>query len=331
MGLFSPKISIKKLVPLCRQLSTANDAGIPLVRTLELVGTQFNDARVRDLMAQMRDDIKAGATLADAASAQSKYLPRFFVELLAAGEQGGRLNVMMQDLAQYYEDMLDMKRRVVRMLAYPVFLVVAAWFLGTFALRLVGPIAGFAQTSQGEPFDLEGYFRGYLTFQGYAMAVFAALFAGCVLLSRMGLLRWIWGAVATHLWPLSAVTRRIGLARFFRSMSLLIGSGVYLPDCIKRSAAVTANPYLERDLLKAVGPVSNGTTLTEAFADIGSGKLESALCKVADYHMEEAAHAIAIAMRAARVLIVLGIGALVGYIVIRFYAGLYGGLLNGIG
>jgi type IV pilus assembly protein PilC len=344
MGLFSPQIATKKMVPLCRQMATAYEAGIPIIRTFDLLARQQKDRRLRDLTTRIGDDIRNGSTLGAAVQRQSKYLPRFFVELLSSGEKGGRLDVMMRDLADYYEDRLNMQRRIVRSLIYPGIQLAAAWFLGTFALRLLRAMRGLF--SSGTSFDLMGYFRDYAIFQAKAMTVFAAVFAVCVILSRLGLFGWILGAVTTHVWPLAGVTRKFGLARFFRCMSLLIGSGMRVDYCIENAAAVTANPYIEKDLVKAVPRVRDGETLVEAFAEsryltptaremmlVGeqSGDLEGQLRKVSEYHLEEATHAVGIATTVLGVFIVLAIALLIGYIVITFWVNFYGGMMDDLG
>jgi type II secretory pathway component PulF len=348
MGLFSPQISIKKVVPLCRQLATSYDAGIPILRGLEIVGRQNGDKRIRQVMTEMGDAIKNGGTLGDAARAQRQYLPQFFVELLATGETGGKLDVMLRDLAQYYEDRLEMQRSIVRSLIYPGIQIAAAWYIGMFALRLIGQISGIFKAEGRQSFDLMQFFYDYAVFQAKATLVFAAIFAGCVVLSRMGLFGYVWGLFATHIWPLSPVTKRFGLARFFRSMSLLIGAGMRVDHCILHSAAITANPYMEKDLLKAVPLVREGYTLEESFGvsrmltptaremiAIGeqSGQLEQALRKVSEYHLEEAQHAVAIATRVMGVLILLAVAGLIGYVIISFYMmyfGMMGDILDGI-
>jgi type IV pilus assembly protein PilC len=249
---------------------------------------------------------------------------------------------MLRDLAQYYEDRLEMQRSIVRSLIYPGIQIAAAWYIGMFALRLIGQISGIFKAEGRQSFDLMQFFYDYAVFQAKATLVFAAIFAGCVVLSRMGLFGYVWGLFATHIWPLSPVTKRFGLARFFRSMSLLIGAGMRVDHCILHSAAITANPYMEKDLLKAVPLVREGYTLEESFGvsrmltptaremiAIGeqSGQLEQALRKVSEYHLEEAQHAVAIATRVMGVLILLAVGGMIGYVIISFYM-MYFGMLG---
>ncbi|MBI4556827.1 MAG: type II secretion system F family protein [Candidatus Hydrogenedentes bacterium] len=345
MGLLSAQIATKKLVPLCRQMASAYDAGIPIIRTLEMVREGVKDRQLRDTLTHIGDDLRRGSTLGEAVRNQSKYLSPVLIELLASGEAGGKLDVMLRDLADYYEDRLEMRRRIVGMSIYPGLQLVAAWFLGTFALRILGRVSGIMSGST-DSFNLTAFFRDYVMFQAAAMTAFAIVAAACILLARAGLFQWISGFVTTFIWPLGPVVRKFALARFFRSMSLMVGSGMHIQHCIERAAAVAANPYIERDLLSAIPKVRRGATLTEAFAGsryfspvaremlmVGeqTGKLEESLYKASQYQYEEAAHAVHILTRVGGVAIVLAVAGLIGYIVISFYANLYGGIMNELG
>ncbi len=347
MGLFSSQIPAKKMVPLCRQLATSYDAGIPIVRSLEIIGAQQQDRKIRGIFEEMSDALKSGDTLGQATRKQSKYFPNFFMELIASGEIGGKLDVMLRDLADYYEDRLERQRSVMRMMALPVIQLIAAWFLGTFALRLVGQVTrGMSERGGGRGFDFVAFFRDYAQFQLKAIGIFALIFALIVILSRLGIFSWISGLFTTHIYPMSAVTKRFALARFFRSLSLLLGAGVHVPAAIERSAAVTANPYIERDLLKTIPHVQQGKTLVEAFREVKyltptaremllvgeqSGKLDEALRKAADYHFDEANQAVDIASKIFGVMLVLAAALTIGYIIITFYMRFYGGMMNELG
>ena len=342
MGLVSPKISARSLAPVCRQLATAYDAGIPIAQSLDLIKRQTKNRKVRDMFARMGDGIREGGSLADVTKAESRYLPTYVVEVIAAGETGGKLDVMFNDMADYFEDRLEIHRKIVRGLAYPSAVLVAAWYLGTFSIGLINRVMGSFTSGS---FELQGYVEDYVAFQAMATVAALVVAGGCILLARAGAMGWIWGLFSTHLWPFSWVTRRFALARFFRSLSFLIASGLPIERCIRRAAAVTGNPFIERDLLKATGPVREGATLTEAFSrsryllptaremlDVGeqTGKLDTQLRKVSQYYLQQADHAVGIALKLLPVVVILAVGGIVGYTVISFYVRLYGGLLDGI-
>tara|TARA_R110001592_G_scaffold139433_2_gene359392 strand:- start:916 stop:1944 length:1029 start_codon:yes stop_codon:yes gene_type:complete len=334
MGLMTSEISAKQLVPLCRQMATSYDAGLPIVRTLELMSENSRESRAKQVFRDMAADARNGSTLSDAARKQQKYLPRFFIELLHSGELGGRLDIMLRDLADYYEDRLSMQRKIVGSMVYPMIQLTAAWFLGTFALGLIGSI----NLDSRKPFDLGEYFDGYFRFQGISMLVLAAILLTLFILSRLGVLRFGFGTLISYVWPLNVVNKKFSLARFFRSFALLVGSGMNIKSCIGNAAAISGNARMERDLLTAIPRVGEGATLVEAFApcrslspmaremlEVGerSGNLEASLQKVAQYHLEEGQHAMGIATKVMSTLIGLAMGGLVGYIVISYFSQYY--------
>lgn len=332
MGLFSAQLPATTMVLMCRQLATSYGAGIPILRSLALVGQNVQDHDAQKVLRRMHDSIRDGDTLSQAARKQSAYLPPMFVELIQSGEIGGRLDMMLRDLASYYEDRLRMRREIVRRLTYPFLQLVAAWFLGTFSLQLIKLVGT-------EDFNLSVFLNSYARFQGAAFVLAVAVFLLALLLSRAGLLKWIWGWAATYLWPIASVTRRFATARFFRSLSFLIGSGMPVTRAVEGAAATAINPYIERDLLTAVPRIKSGMTLSEAFAPckfftnemremllVGeeSGKHEEALRKASDYQMEEAMQAVAIATRVGEVAIILLVSCIIGYIVIKFWSTYFG-------
>jgi len=337
MGIFSSKLSTKTLVVMCRQLATSYDAGIPILRSLQLVGQGLPKGQGREVCAAMHDDIRNGASLVQAARKQSSSLPPLMIELLGSGEVGGRLDVILRDLAEYYEDRLAMRRMISRIMAYPILQLIAAWFLGTFALRIVDQI--------GMKIDLMEFVRSYLGFQASAALIALFLVLVAIVLARMGVFKWIWGWFATYMWPIAKVTRKFAMARFFRSLSLLLGSGMPVTRAVESSAAVTSNPYIQRDLMSAVPRIKDGDTMVAAFGPckyltpqtremmaVGeeSGNMEAMLRKASDYELQEANQAVSIATRVGEVLIIIGVGAVVAYVVIKFYGKLYGNMLDGL-
>lgn len=348
MALLSSEIETKKMVPICRQLATSYAAGIPILRGLEQVAVNTRDPQVRRVFTEMCDDLRRGGTLTDAARAQHHRLGPFFVNLLAAGESGGRIDSSLNDLADYYEDRLKLQRTIIAAMAYPGFLLCAAWFLGTFAYGILGKALGAMSGSGGQSSTglIRNYFSEYFGFQLKSMSVVIVAVILFILLSRAGAFRYAWGFAKTRIWPFSRVTRNFGMARFFRSFALLTASGIDIFRSIKASAAVTNNDYIERDLLKAIPAIRDGATLVDAFASsktltplaremlaVGeeSGDLEQHLKKASEYHMDQASQAVKIATTVGIQFVVLAVLCFVGYLIISFYARLYGGMLDGLG
>jgi len=339
MGILSKQYSAKKMVPLCRQLATSYDAGIPITRTLEIVGSQQKDKSVRTVLTGMRDAIQQGDTLSGAAHRYEDRLSPFFIAVLDAGERGGRLDIMLQDLANYFEERLDIQRQSIVMMAYPVVLLYAAWWLGNFSLQIIGQ--QFASIN-----DLFVFMGEYAMWQAKAHGIFAAIVIAVIILSRMGVMPYLFSKIALRLWPFGGIVRKFAIARFTRSFSMMVASGVPMEKAIRGAAAVAGNAEIERDLLQAIPPLRDGRTLAESFAGsrylnatakemliVGeeSGRLDTQLHKISEYNMSEARYETQRVMKILPPLIMLAVAGVVGYIVISFYTGFYGGLLNDLG
>lgn len=348
MGLLSAQIETKAMVPACRQLATTYEAGIPILKGFQHVARETKDPKVKRVFRDIAEDLQSGNTLADAVHKQEKYLSPFFIHLLASGEQGGHLDVMLQDLASYFEDRLAMQRSVIAAMAYPVVMLFLAFHLGTFAIGLIRRVLSTLD-ARGGPSGVNlifDYVADWLRFVFGSWIVFALLAAALIFLARQGALRWITGAITTHVWPLSRVTRSFAMARFFRSLALLVNSGLGITQCIRGAASVTANPYIEKDLVQAVPRVQNGATLVEAFAPsrymtrMGkemltvaeeSGRLDHHLKKASEYHLNEANQAVKVSVTVFSTLLVLLVVGVVGAVIIMFYVNLYGGMMDALG
>jgi type IV pilus assembly protein PilC len=336
---FSPKLSLRTMVPFCRHLATSHAAGIPILRSLELVTRQTRDARLKRVVSRMAESITAGSTLEQAAREQSRYLPRFFIELVGAGEIGGRLDEIFDQLANYYERMADLVRRIRGKFVYPIFLLVFLVLVSNFmaALSASSTEYGVDFTKLGRVF---AYNMGRLAL--YVMGAFVVL----VILSRMGLLGWVAGAISTFVWPLAPVTRKLALSRFTRALGLLLRSGVPVTEAVYKAAAATNNPYIERSLLRCVPAIQAGESVSTAlsacpylsemaremlYSGEESGKLDQHLEKIADIHEAEAMQSSKNLVVVMGVLVLVLAATAIGIFVIRFWMAYYGALFDELG
>jgi type IV pilus assembly protein PilC len=341
MGLLSSQLSSKELAILCRELATTYGAGIPILQTLELAAQHSSSGKIRHMLERIGQSILDGQSFDGAVRAESSLLPDMFIEVIHAGEIGGKLDVLLEDLAAYYENIWKMVRSVQAAMVYPLLQLLSAWYLGTFALGIVGRFNPYAT----ERFVMRDYLSSYLTFHVQALVIFALVTGILIALGRAGLLRMPWALFKNVIWPIRHISNKFAMARFFQTLGLLIGSGLNMRQCIERSAAVTMNPLIEQDLLKAIPVLMDGGTLVQAFSGCGyinrvgkemiavgekSGRLDVTLKKVAEYHYNEAQAAVNTATKLLFVATVLVVGVIIGAIVIYFYANMYGSLMTGI-
>jgi type IV pilus assembly protein PilC len=323
----------------CRQLATSHGAGIPILRSLDIIANQTHNWRLRNVVSQMSDSIKGGSTLEQAAREQSRYLPKFFIELVGAGEIGGRLVEIFESLADYYERMSELVRKVIGKLIYPIclllFLFITICFMGAL---------GKASSEQGLDFNL--LMQVFLQNIARLLLFIGVVLLVVIVLARMGLLGWVSGLITTFMWPLAAITRKLAISRFARSLGLLIKSGVPITEAVHKAAATANNPYIERSLLRCIPDIQAGESLSIALSpcrylsDMAremihtgeeSGKLDQHLQKVADIHEAEAMQAANNLTVVLYVLAILGVAIRIAFFVIGFWMNYYGKMLDDLG
>ena len=313
----------------CQHLATSHGAGIPILRSLDIITGQTRDGRLKRVVSGMTESVKGGSTLEQAARAQSRYLPTFFVELVGAGETGGRLEEIFDNLAKYYERTLALARQVRGRLIYPAAQLLMLWLVANFIAVL-----GRATTERGLDADL--LVRLFLESLGRQSLIGLIVLVVAILLARGGVLKWVVGAVSTFVWPLAPITRKTALARFTRSLSLLLRSGVPVTAAVRKSAATTDNPYIERSLLAGVPAIESGESMSVAFSrcrymsDMAremiytgeeSGKVDQLLAKIADLYEAEVEQTTNNLIKVMSILVLLAIATVIGVFVITFYAG----------
>ncbi len=285
--------------------------------------------------------IGAGSTFEQAAREQSRYLPPLFVELVGAGEMSGRLDETFESLAGYYERTLDLVRRMRGKMIYPIvlfallLLVMNFWFA---ILRATIPGAG------GVDFNKLG--RVFFQNIGFFGLGLAGALVVLVVLSRLGVLGWMFGFVSTFMWPFSGLTRKLALSRFSRAFALLLRSGVPVTDALRKSAVVTNNPYIEGSLLRCLPAVQSGESLSVGLSqcrylsDLAremihsgeeAGKIDQHLEKVADIHEAEAMQAAKNLVVVMGILLLLAAAIAIGIFVIIFWTRYYGAVFEELG
>ncbi len=325
----------------CRQMAQTYDAGIPVLNGLKLASEQRQDKKLRQVVNRMRDSIRAGATLSQAVEAERKYWPNLFIELVGAGEIGGRLKTMFYELARYYDQRLEMRRKIAGALWYPAIQLTVLWFAGSliFAIRLM-------QAATDYQFDVNMLLEKYSTLQMWGALVVALVLATAIVLARLGIWKWIWGALKTFVWPFRRFGRTFAVARFAHALGLLLGSGIDVKTATARAAGTADNPYITASLMKALPQLERGATLTQALSPcpyldsrvremlyVGeeSGTLPESLAKAAEQLELDAMAAAHVAIRIGGVAVLLLVGLIIGWFVISFYINLYSGIFEQLG
>ncbi len=338
-GKTGKKVSAKNLAVFVRQFSVMIDAGLPLVQCLDILGSQEEDKNFAAVILATRTDVESGAALADAMKRHPKTFDALFTNMIAAGEAGGILDTILKRLATYIEKAVKLAGQVKSAMVYPVAVVVIAG--SVVALILWKVIPTFAALFSGLGADLPLATRVVIGLSDNLVKYFPVIFvvgAGAI----YGFKRYyatdngrrVIDAISLKLPILGNIMRKIAVARFCRTLSTLISSGVPILDGLEITAKTAGNAIIEDAIMVTRKSIERGETIaaplkeTKVFPPMvtqmigvgeATGALDTMLGKIADFYEEEVDTAVAGLLTLLEPVMIALLGIVVGGIVIAMY------------
>lgn len=336
-------VGAKRVAIFTRQFSVMLDAGLPLVQCLEILGEQEEHRTFREIIQQVRSDVESGSNLADAMRKHPKAFDNLYVSMIAAGEAGGILDVILQRLATYIEKVVRLNAQVQSALIYPVSIIVIAAGVVTIILWKVIPV--FAQLFAGLGGELPFLTRAVVGASNFLGRFFPLIIAAIVLI-YMAIKRYhktergrrvIDGAML-KLPVVGMLVRKIAVARFCRTLSTLTASGVPILDGLEITAKTSGNAIVEDAIMAVRKSVEEGKTISGPLAEtkvfppmvvqmvnVGeqTGALDQMLSKIADFYEEEVDTAVAGLMKLLEPVMIVVLGGIIGTIVTAMYMPMY--------
>jgi type IV pilus assembly protein PilC len=334
----------KNLAVFTRQFSVMIDAGLPLVQCLEILGNQEEDKNFSGTILQVRADVEGGASLADAMKKHPKTFDALYSNMIAAGEAGGILDGILKRLAEYIEKAVKLKSQVKSAMVYPIAIIVIAAGVVTVILWKVIPTFGslFAGLGADLPLptrivmaasDLLVRFMPYIIVAGIAISwAFKRYYS-----TEKG--RYVVDGILLKLPILGNILRKIAVARFCRTMSTLLASGVPILDGLDITARTSGNAIIEEAVQITRKSIERGETIAAPLKQTGvfppmvvqmigvgeaTGALDTMLSKIADFYEEEVDTAVAGMLTLLEPVMIAFLGIVVGGIVIAMYLPIFG-------
>jgi type IV pilus assembly protein PilC len=333
------KITDKDLVVFTRQFATMIDAGLPLVQCLEILSSQTDNKTLGKLLNEVKLDVEAGATYADALKKHPKVFDSLYCNMVRAGEAGGMLDTILQRLAKQMEKAAKLKAQIKSAMVYPAAIVAVAIIVVSVLLVWVIPIFAkmFADFGGSLPaltqfvIDISNFMQKYIIFMAIAVGI------GLWLLKRyydtpVGRLKI--DGLSLKMPVLGDLIRKIAVARFTRTFGTLIQSGVPIMDSLEIVARTAGNVVVENAIMAARTSVGEGKTLAEPIGKTGvfppmvvqmisvgeaTGALDAMLSKIADFYDEEVDTAVAMLTSLLEPALMVFLGTVIGFIVIAMY------------
>jgi type IV pilus assembly protein PilC len=337
------KVSAKELAIFTRQFSVMIDAGLPLVQCLEILSSQQENKAFAKALAAVRSSVESGSTLANALRQFPKIFDDLYANMVEAGETGGILDTILQRLSGYIEKAVKLRRAVQSALIYPIAVVTIAGGVIFLLLWKVVPI--FATLFAGLGVDLPLPTRiviGLSTAVG-KLAVPLILF---VIAAGYGLKKYYEtpagkmtiDTLILKIPILGDLMRKIGVARFTRTLGTLITSGVPMLEALDITARTSGNAVIEKAILEVRKAVEGGRTIVDPLRETGvfpnmvtqmigvgeqTGALDAMLQKIADFYEDEVDAAVGDLLTAMEPMMILFLGIVVGGVVISMYLPLF--------
>ena len=337
----------KQLTSFTRQLSTLQDAGLPLLRSLQILEQQMKPGVMKKTLISVCEEVEGGSSLSDAMAKNPKAFDKLYVKMVNAGEIGGVLDIILQRLAEFMEKAERLKRKIKGAMVYPIVVVLVAVAILTFIMLFIIPkfeeiFTDFGVALPGITMALINASRWVAGGQPGqqvpgVVVILVAPFAAFILwklLRKAGPGRAATDIAMLKIPVFGTIIRKTSIARFTRTLGTLIAAGVPILEAITITKETSGNYVYE----KALGNVHDSIREGETFAvplresktcdplvvnmiDVGeeTGEMDAMMMKIADNYDEEVDVAVAALLSLLEPLMVVVLGGMVGTIVVAMF------------
>ncbi len=309
MRLFKRRASVKDLSLFCSQLSTMLKAGVPIIKTLSTVGEQTQNRVLKETISSMAKDLENGNTLSESVRKYDDVFPQVFQSLIEAGETGGVLDKVLERLANYFEGERELREKIKSAMTYPLFIGAFAIVAVIFMLTFMVPnfVAMFEEMGVGDKLPLitqiligvSNFIQSNLILIGILTIV--VILSSRIILQRPDIKIW-WDYKKTQFPIFGKLIRKVAVARFCRTMSLLTASSVGIVTSLQLVSKAVSNDNFGEEILDVLLGIQEGGTLAKEFKDskfvdkltlqmlsVGeeTGNIEEMLEKIGVYHEQD--------------------------------------------
>jgi type IV pilus assembly protein PilC len=333
------KVSEKDVVVFARIFATMINAGLPLVQCLDLLAKQEQKKTFARVINSIKEDIEGGSTLTDALKKFPTIFDDLFINLVAAGESGGVLDVILNRLSGYMEKAMKLKRKVKGAMTYPI--TVLAISIGVMAILLLKVIPVFQAMFEGMGsalpaptqfmVDASRFARNYFSYVGiclfllfYGFKRYYATEKGTLVVDALVLKTPIFGPLL----------KKVAVAKFTRTLATMLQSGVPIMEGMSIVSRTSGNKIIEIALMKTRQSISEGKTIAEPLIETdifppmvvqmiavgeATGALDAMLSKIADFYDDEVDAAVSAMTALMEPFMMVFLGGVVGGMIIAMY------------
>jgi len=332
-------VPAKNLAVFTRQFSVMIDAGLPLVQCLDILGNQEEHKYFAQVILATRSDVEGGMSLAEAMKRHPKCFDALFCNMIAAGEAGGILDTILKRLATYIEKAVKLKGQVKAAMIYPIAVItIACLVIGVILWKVIPTFASlFAGLGAELPLPTRiviGLSNNLVRFMPFILVGGFGIGWGFKAYYGTEKGRHVIDAITLKMPILGPILRKIAVARFCRTLSTLMASGVPILDGLDITARTSGNAIIEEAILTTRKSIERGETIAVPLKETGvfpgmvvqmigvgeaTGALDTMLGKIADFYEEEVDVAVEGLLTLLEPVMIAFLGGAVGGIVIAMY------------
>lgn len=338
-SIFKPKVTGKDVVIFTRQLSTMIDAGLPLVQCLQILAKQQDNSTFKQVLTEIQADVETGTTLADSMRKHPKVYDKLYSNMIEAGELGGILDTILSRLAAFKEKAMALQKKIKGAMTYPAICLAISILILIVILVFVIPVfvEMFDQMDSALPavtqlvVDMSDFAKDnflYITI----VTIFLIYGFRKIYSTEKGRLKF--DRLALNLPVVGTLIRKVAVAKFTRTLSTMLQSGVPILEALQVVAKTSGNMVIEKAVFRVADSIAEGRPIAEPLEESGVfpnmvvqminvgesvGALDTMLEKIADFYDEEVDQAVENLTAMIEPFMMVFLGGMIGGLVVAMY------------
>ncbi len=343
LRIFFHRIKAKQVMTFTRQLATLIDAGLPIMRSLNILHEQVESVIFKDKISEMARDIESGSSLSESMAKHPKVFDKLYVNMVRAGELGGVLEQVLNRIAQFLEKREALKGKVKSAMMYPAVVITLATFILAFILIMIIPKFEKIFEDLGAELPMITQVLVNLSFLlvhriWIPILVIVLLVVFFVQMNKYPTTKYVMDRTKLKMPVFGDLFRKIAITRFAATLSTLINAGVPILQSLDIVRDSSGNEVITRAMVKVYQSVKDGETIHEPLSEcdvfpplvvhmvaVGeeTGAIDHMLTKVAEAYEREVDDTVAALTSILEPVLIVFLGALVGVIVVALYMPLF--------
>jgi general secretion pathway protein F len=342
-SLLPKRVGIRNLLTFTQELSTLVSAGLPIDRSLNILGTLTENKRLREAVKDVLKRVEGGNSLTEALGYHPRIFPKLYINMIKAGESGGFLEVILSRLVRYLQNTKELREYLISVMIYPLILTIVSGIsiaiLVTFVIPRFARI--FSDLGQAIPLPTQIVLSFSQLVKGYwwaGLGTIVLIYIGLKMYTQDEERKWRWDRSKLRWFAIGDLIKKMEVARFSRTLGTLLQSGVSILPALNLVKEISQNRAISRsisyihDRLREGKGISKSLEETDVFPPLAvhmigvgeeTGRLDEMLIKVAETYEENVQTSVKRFVALLEPLIIIIMGAVVGFIVVSILLAIF--------